>query len=101
MVARSVHLTGLDDHDRRSGPRRVERDLVGPPLGVLVRGRRRRCRPMTLRDDRAMRVAEGRDRGDVQDPRGPRESPRLEHAAAAAYGPLLPPPAAVPTATRT
>src|SRR5205814_9874760 len=64
VVIRSVDLTGLRDHDRRSATPRLERDVVSAPFGVLVRGCRWRCGPVTLRHDNAMRVAEGGDRGD-------------------------------------
>src|SRR5439155_15627802 len=77
---RSVDLTGLDDHDRQSVTHRVERDLVSTPLRVLIRGGWRRIRAMTLGDDRAVRVAERRDGGDVHDSWCLRGSGRVQHA---------------------
>src|SRR5258705_7761032 len=57
VVVRTVHLTRLDDHDRRTALRRIERDLVRAPLRVLVRGRRRRRWTMPLCHDFAVGVS--------------------------------------------
>src|SRR5207237_1200833 len=83
VVVRTVHLTGLHDHDRSAFLGHVEGDLVGSPLGVFIRRCRRRGRTMSLRDDYAVRVSERRDRGDVHDPRGPGPSCRVEDATSA------------------
>src|SRR5207253_3875367 len=80
MIVRTVDLTGLDDHDWRSASGCVERDVVGSPLRVFVRGGGRRRWAMTLGHDRAMRVAKCGDRGDIDDPRNPRGSRRVQNA---------------------
>ena len=89
VVIRSIDLTGLRDHDRRSATPRLERDVVSAPFGVLVRGCRWRCGPVTLRHDNATCVAEGGDRGDIHDPRGPGRACGVEDATSARHIRLL------------